>query len=239
MSTAVAGTGVSPVVSRTGTLLGDSATAYTWTMSVTRTSETTVDLVSTFIGGNGDFSETLTKLNETTSVFTYTAVGILTTGATDLDQLSLSNVVFSITSPDSNTFDGWIAGFDVGGETGFNDDPDGDGIPSGVENFLGTNPGTFSQGLQIVAADPGGNTITFTHPQNPAPAEDLVAVYQWSSSLDAFFDEGVSDGAGNTVDFTVQPDTPTTGITTVLATVTGPGNPSRLFVRIQALQAAP
>ena len=51
---------LSPTVSRSGTFNADSATAYTWTMSITRDSATTVDIVSSFIGGPSSFSETYT-----------------------------------------------------------------------------------------------------------------------------------------------------------------------------------
>ena len=45
----------------------------------------------------------------------------------------------------------------------------------------------------------------------------------------------VADGAGTTVAFTTQADTPTAGITTVTATVNGTAT-SKLFVRVNATQ---
>jgi len=83
-----------------------------------------------------------------------------------------------------------------------------------------------------MGVDPGSDTFTFTHPQNPAPAEDLVAIYQWSENLDDFFDGGASDGAGTAVHFTAQTDTPAPGTTTVVATASGPVIPDQLFFRI-------
>lgn len=82
--------------STSGTFSADTATPYTWTMSITRDSATTVDIVSSFIGGPSSFSQTMTASDVTTSNFTYTAVGIQTTGQSDLDQLTLSNVQFAV-----------------------------------------------------------------------------------------------------------------------------------------------
>lgn len=79
-----------------------------------------------------------------------------------------------------NDFSDWIAGFSVGGQTGIDDYPDGDGIGSGVDNFFGTAPDTI------------------THPLNATPAEDLAATYLWSPDLQNFYDDGNSNGAGTT-----------------------------------------
>ena len=113
------------------------------------------------------------------------------------------------------------------------DDPDGDGIGNGVENLFGTNPGAFTQGLLVGIKS--GNTFTFTHPKNASPASDLTASYTWSKDLASFLASGATDGAGTTVAFTTQADTPSPGITTVTATVTGT-DASKLFVRVNVTQ---
>ena len=132
-------------------------------------------------------------------------------------------------------FADWISGKPgVGGQTGLNQDPDGDGIDNGVENFFGTEPGEFSQGLLAGTVNPGAGTFTFTHPQGTL-AGDLTAAYQWSKDLQSFNAGGATDGGGTKVDFSVQLDTPVAGTTTVTATVTGTAA-SKLFVGVKVTQ---
>ena len=106
--------------------------------------------------------------------------------------------------------------------------PDGDGIENGVENFFGTHPGTFTQGL--IAGSKSGNTFIFTHPQNASPATDLSASYRWSTDLTTFHLGGATSG-GTTVTFTAEQNTPSPGFTRVTATATGT-IPARLFVDV-------
>ena len=76
-----------------------------------------------------------------------------------------------------------------------------------------------------------GSTFPFTHPLNATPADDVSAFYEWSTDLSAFHADGDSNGAGSAVNFTLQPDTPAVGTTTVTATITGT-LPDQLFVRL-------
>jgi hypothetical protein len=80
-----------------GIFSANSATSYLWTMTITRDSETTVDLVSSVVGGPNNYSETYTASNIATSLFTYNAVGMQTTASGDLDQLSISTAQYSVT----------------------------------------------------------------------------------------------------------------------------------------------
>lgn len=140
-----------------------------------------------------------------------------------------------------NTFAVWVAGFELGGLTGFTDDADGDGLENGLENFLGGDPSVpDARGLAPLEVTTGpGGTFTFTHPQSATPAEDLAASYQWSTSLDIFHEDGATDGGGTTVTFATQPDTPAPGTTTVTATISGPAVPDALFIRLSVTRTTP
>ena len=111
-----------------------------------------------------------------------------------------------------------------------NQDPDGDGIDNGVENFFGTEPGVFSQGLQ--AGGVSGNQFTFTHPVNATPASDLTPTYRWSKDLVTFTPAGGTHD-GTTVSIT--PGTPSGGFVTVTAEASGTPT-SKLFIDVQVTQ---
>ena len=156
------------------------------------------------------------------------------------EALSVADVTFlysnpgSALSPPAPTFADWITSFGLDpADQGFGDDPDGDGNLNGLENFLGTDPsGADAAGLSAVAVSGGGsNTFVLTHPENATPADDVSAFYEWSTDLSAFHADGDSNGAGSAVNFTLQPDTPAVGTTTVTATITGT-LPDQLFVRL-------
>ena len=130
----------------------------------------------------------------------------------------------------ANSFAAWISGFNVGSQTGFTDDPDGDGLKNGVENFLGTAPDAANAGLTPLTRS--GNTFIFSHPQSASEASDIAAVnYKWSTDLQTFHASGAPAG-GITVNLLPALHTPSAGITTVSATVTG-AMPPGLFVRLE------
>jgi len=143
---------------------------------------------------------------------------------------------FQIVSRDPEPLDytGWIAQYPaVGTLTGFNDDPDGDGLRNGIESIFGTNPGTAGTGIGEINRN--ANTVTFRHPQIVSPPSDVTAQYAWSADLENFHADGQEVG-GTTVAFTTSPDTPSAGITTVTATITGTV-PEKLFVSVKAALA--
>lgn len=133
-------------------------------------------------------------------------------------------------------YSSWIEGFPgVDGQTGFLDDPDGDGLKNGVESFFGTNPAVAGAGITGIARS--GNTITFRHPQNPSPASDVTAVYQWSTDLVNFHADG-SSSAGTTVNFSPSVNDPVSGTTTVTVMLDGE-IPARLFAVVAVVLADP
>jgi hypothetical protein len=138
-------------------------------------------------------------------------------------QVLFDNVRLDI-PPTSSTFAGWISGYDVGGLTDWNDDPDGDNLFNGLEAWFGTHPGEFNAGLADLTTT--GSVTTFTHPQNATPPSDLTGYYEWSPNLTNWYASGNGPGGGVTVTFSS--DTTNT-TTTVTATVSGA--PDRVFMR--------
>lgn len=91
-----------------------------------------------------------------------------------------------------NTLSDWIAGFDVGAETGVNGDFDNDGMANAVENILGSDPSVFNSGLSAVSST--ANSVTFRHTLSATPASDLTASYEWSTDLATWVPDGGSNG---------------------------------------------
>ena len=129
------------------------------------------------------------------------------------------------------TFAAWINSYPgVGAANGFDDDPDGDGLPNGIEIILGSAPHLANQGLRNIAKL--GSTFTFQHPRNSAALGDVTSGYRWSLDLATWNPSGASH-SGTTVAFATAPDMPQPGTTTVTATITG-SQPARLFVELIA-----
>ena len=102
-----------------------------------------------------------------------------------------------------------------GGQAGFGDDRDGDGLVNGLEAWLGTHPGEPNVGLVGRASD--GTTTTFEHSQNESPPSDLSGFYQWSPNLDDWYASDVADGppGGATVTASTTTAAGTTTVTTI------------------------
>ncbi len=116
-------------------------------------------------------------------------------------------------------------------DRGFTLDPDGDGLPNGIEAWFGTDPRAFSAGLENLSTD--GTTTTFTHPRNLNPPSDLVGSYEWSPNLvDWYVGNGV-DGpsSGLTMSISAVPDGSHTTVT-----ATSSASVSSLFIRALATQ---
>ncbi|MDP0492301.1 MAG: hypothetical protein Q7Q71_14730 [Verrucomicrobiota bacterium JB023] len=151
--------------------------------------------------------------------------------------VGFDNITYSsepLAVPD--TFADWIAAYPgVGEETGFLDDPDGDGLSNGVENLFGSDPSAFSPGLLVSRRE--GNRFIITHPSGEAASDVGGPIYHWSTNLENFHPDGASVG-GVEVIFSIAEDTPAEGMVEVSANVDG-GLPPALFLRVSAVQALP
>lgn len=97
ISTAGNAVDLDSVVTRTGLFDGDSVEAFSFSMSITRDSETTIDVVSLISGGDGEFSEEFVREDLETSLFTYTSMGWLFGGSSGVEEVNFSNVEYSLT----------------------------------------------------------------------------------------------------------------------------------------------
>ena len=130
------------------------------------------------------------------------------------DQISVSEVI----AP-TNNFASWASNNGLSGaDAGFNADPDNDGIPNGLESFLGTLPGSHSGGMSAIAKIANG--LSMQHSRNSAVYDDVTASYEWSSDLSTWNASGATVG-GSTVTIIAQDNTPSTGTSTATATVSG------------------
>jgi len=138
-----------------------------------------------------------------------------------------------------NTFASWMSGFPgVGSATGFNDDPDGDGIRNGLENHLGTDPSKSTAGLADLSSSAAA--FRFRHTRSNTPAADVTAIYQWSPDLIRWFGSGETsaEGISATIAASLITDAsaPDNDLVEVAVTVTA-GTVPRIFARIKATQA--
>jgi hypothetical protein len=131
-------------------------------------------------------------------------------------------------------FAAWIAGYPVGDSDGFNDDPDHDGVASGIEAYLGTSPLLANGGLRGISL--AGGDFTFKHSVNPYQPSDIQTVYTWSENLSNFYLEGVDNGNGTSVTFF--PGEMNNGELFVNARFSGPV-PDSAFIRLGVSQTKP
>jgi autotransporter-associated beta strand protein len=162
------------------------------------------------------------------------ALLILPPGWAATTSKSGNDLVLNVTSTGGgNTFADWIAGFDVDGQIGLNDDFDNDKLGNAMENLLGTSPEVFSQGLNTVSAS-GGNLV-FRHTLSTTPAADLMGSYEWSVNLVDWNASGAT-ASGTTVTFGT-PAVITQGTPNLVEVSAVTSTPSaRIFARFKAVQ---
>lgn len=133
-----------------------------------------------------------------------------------------------LTSSPTVDYETWIGNpaFRIGvTDRDFDDDPDGDLLPNGIEAWFGTDPGTCNPGLAAAAFQV--SSMSFTHPQNPTAPVGLSGFYQWSPNLVDWSTSG--DGAAGGASVTLSPTT-LGNLTTVQAVASEPM--PQLFFRV-------
>jgi len=149
--------------------------------------------------------------------------------------LGLAEVQFfaAVAGP-GNDFAGWIAGFDIGGQTGIGDDYDNDGLGNALENLMGTSPEVSNPGLTSISSS--GDNLVFRHTLSSAPASDLTGSYEWSANLVDWNASGATAG-DTTVTFGITDIiTPgTLNLVEITANITGTPA-AAIFVRYKATQ---
>ena len=83
---------------------GDSVEQFTFLISVTRDSETTIDIISLIEGGDGDLSEGFDREDIETSLFTYTSMGRLFGGSSGVEEVDFSDVEYPVTRGEEAPF---------------------------------------------------------------------------------------------------------------------------------------
>jgi hypothetical protein len=127
------------------------------------------------------------------------------------------------------TFANWVGNYELSGQTGPGEDPDGDRIANIAEAWFGTNPAELSG--SILNLDTNRTTTTFTHPKNPRTPSDLNGFYEWSPELINWYGSTTGPTGGPTVNFFAST---TDGITTV--TAIGSEVMPRIFLRVVVSQ---
>ena len=137
--------------------------------------------------------------------------------------------------PPVNTFATWIGGFGLNpADQDFNDDPDGDRIPNGIEHVFGSNPNSRSSGITEVSFTT--SSLTCRHPLNPDLAGNVTYICEWSTDLSEWRSSGQLNTGGTRVTVVSSPPDPTGMVTVVLTITEGPN--ARLFGRLSAHHAS-
>jgi len=156
ISTAGNAISLNSVKIRTGTFVGDSLEPFSFSMSITRDSATTIDIVSLIVGGDGDLSEEFVREDIETTQFTYTSHAWLFGGSSAVEKVAFSGVEYAVTKDEeiplllAVRLDGTIAEIDYQGaeETTYTLEASLDMIDWSVElddSISGT--GTFNDDL--------------------------------------------------------------------------------------------
>ena len=143
-------------------------------------------------------------------------------------QIAFDDLSIAYVSP-ADIFEIWASDNGLSGaDAAFNADPDSDGIPNGLENFLGTAPDSQSGGMSNIAYSTG--SLSMQHSKSSNVSSDVTASYLWSTDLNTWIESGATYN-GTSVTITAQDDTPSAGTTTATATVSGT-NADTVFIKV-------
>lgn len=92
----------------------------------------------------------------------------------------------------ANSYANWTLDYQLGAESAWEDDPDGDRFSNALEAWFGTHPGQFSHGITNVATN--GTVMTFTHPVAASVPDNLQTSFQWSMNLRDWYAADGADG---------------------------------------------
>ena len=166
--------------------------------------------------------------------------GALNSGAAHPSARFTGTGVLTVTTGVAVTFANWIDGFFTGGAdptvVGFASDPDGDGIPNGLEWILGGNPNSPNAASLITPSvgTSGGMTLRFTRDESSIGHADLAV--QWPTALAGpWNDIPITQGGGsypNGVAVTIDQSTTPDAVTVTVPQAVAPAG--RLFLRLRA-----
>jgi subtilisin-like proprotein convertase family protein len=150
-----------------------------------------------------------------------------------LGESAAQSYTLTLSASPANTYAAWIANYNVGILNGFADDADHDGLPNGIENYLGTRPDIASSGFSQVSAT--ASTLIFRHSRSNTTAADLTPRYEWSTDLVHWQPSAATNGnimVTITTSVLIEANAPTNDLVEVTATVTGTPE-HQLFVRLK------
>lgn len=139
----------------------------------------------------------------------------------------------SATISDKPSQDFYFSHIDAPAKRAPGDDADGDSTANVIEYFAGTDPGVANRAeiLTISSAGPAGYKVRFPRAKD---RPDVGGALSWSPNLEDWYASGQSDGIravtfAEAVVSVANADPETVEAT---ATITGPGPPNQIFVRL-------